>query len=62
MTFAKAQVWKFIALDEYERDRLTTLDFERPTCCHCPIHCPPAGEAGQGSSYADRFKTRWWAE
>lgn len=60
MTFSKAQVWKFIALEEDERERLTILDWERPSCCHCPLHCPPAGAQPQGYSYADRFKTRWW--
>lgn len=61
LTFSKAQVWKFIALDEHERERLTLLEWELPTCCHCPFHCPPAGAAAQSPSYADRFKRRWWS-
>ncbi len=60
IAFSKAQVLKFIALEPYERERLTLLDYERPTCCQCPFHCPK-GEAAQPHPYAQRFK-RWWSQ
>src|SRR5205085_7046923 len=41
-TFSKAEVLRFIALPEDERNRLTLLEWEQPRCCHCPFHCPPA--------------------
>src|SRR5262245_7490143 len=31
--FSKVEVLRFIALPEYERDRLTLLDWELPRCC-----------------------------
>lgn len=59
-TFAKVEVLKFIALDEYERNRLTLLEWEMPRCCHCPFHCPPEGGGHQEHPYAARFRQRWW--
>jgi hypothetical protein len=60
ITFAKAEVVRFIALDEYERNQKTLMEWELPRCCHCPFHCPPAGQAHHEHPYASRFKRRWW--
>lgn len=57
--FAKVEVLRFLALDEYERNRQTLLEWELPRCCQCPFHCPPAGQQ-QENPYAARFKRRWW--
>lgn len=59
ITFAKAEVLRFIALDEYERNQKTLMEWEMPRCCHCPFHCPPHGQAPE-HPYASRFKRRWW--
>lgn len=59
-TFAKVEVLRFLALDEYHRHQATLLDWERPKCCQCPLHCPPHGQVQQEHLYAARFKRRWW--
>jgi hypothetical protein len=59
LTFSKVEVQRFVALPDDERNRLTLLEWEQPRCCHCPFHCPPAGEP-QEHPYAARFKARWW--
>lgn len=61
-TFSKVEVLKFLALDEYERNRQTLLEWERPRCCQCPFHCPPHGAAQQEHPYASRFRRRWWSQ
>jgi hypothetical protein len=58
--FAKAEVIRFIALEEYERNKLTLMEWEMPRCCQCPFHCPPAGQAQQEHPYAGRFRRPWW--
>ena len=59
-TFSKVKVLKFIALDEYERHRLTLLEWEQPRCCQCPFHCPPNGAGQHEHPYTARFRTQWW--
>lgn len=60
LTFSKIEVLRFMAQPDYERDRLTLLDWELPRCCQCPFHCPPQGATQHEHPYAARFKTRWW--
>lgn len=59
-TFAKVEVLKFLAHDDYHRHQATLLDWERPRCCRCPFHCPPHGQVQHEHPHAARFKRRWW--